>query len=159
MTSRRRGRTSPKEARHVRLYHSLLKTQAWKSLDAVERALYVEISSRYGGPASNNGRISYSIREGAKALRIGKTKVATALVNLQERGFIRPVTKGWFDRKDRHATEWLLTEFASDVSSDLATHDYRNWQPSPKIQNAVALGGLTVPAGGLIGTHRRTVAA
>ena len=44
-----------------------------------------EISARYGGPGSNNGRIPYSVREGATALGIGKTKSAE-LVG-QERRF------------------------------------------------------------------------
>src|SRR4051794_24909515 len=85
---KRYGTRVNKTARHVRLYHSLLKSKAWKSLDAVARALYVEIAMRYGGPGSNNGRIPYSIREGATALKIGKSKAATALQVLQNRGFI-----------------------------------------------------------------------
>ena len=54
--------------RHVRLYHSMMKTDAWKSLSCVARCLYIEIERRYGGPGSNNGRIHYSIRDGAAAL-------------------------------------------------------------------------------------------
>lgn len=158
MTRRRYGKKD-KSARHVRLYHHMLKSRAWKSLDATARALYVEISARYGGPGSNNGRISYSVREGAIALRIGKTKVATALKVLQDRGFIVPITPGGFNRKDRHATEWLLTEHASDVNGDFATHAYENWHPPSEIQNAVPTGGLTVPRGGPFGTHTRTKAA
>jgi hypothetical protein len=155
---KRKGR-SDKAARHVRLYHSMLKSQAWKSLDATARALYVEITARYGGPGSNNGRIPYSIREGATALAIGKTKAAQSLQTLQDRGFIVAMTQGGFSRKNRHATEWLLTEFASDVSRDMPTRAYVDWKPTPKNQNTVPVGGLTVPVDGQSGTHRRTVAA
>jgi hypothetical protein len=161
MTSRRHKGLRSKEARHVRLYHSMLKTPAWKSLDAVARALYIDISRRYGGPGSNNGRIPYSVREGAKELRVGKTKAALALQALQDRGFIIAMTLGGFNRKDRHATEWLVTEYPSDLTQvyEAPRRTYESWKPDTKIQNAVSTDGLTVSASGLSGTHRRNVAA
>jgi hypothetical protein len=157
---RRKSRGS-KEARHVRLYHSMLKSPAWKSLDAVARALYIEITARYGGPGSNNGRIPYSVREGATALRIGKTKSALGLQMLQDRGFIVAMTLGGFNRKDRHATEWLLTEFPNDLSQgyEMPKRTYESWKPDAKIQNALPTSGLTVPTSGVSGTHKRTIAA
>ncbi len=129
---------SDKTARHIRIYHMTLRTAAWKSLDAVARALYVEILSRYNG--SNNGRIPYSIREGAAALRIGKTKSAVGLKDLQDRGFIAAITRGGFNRKNRHATEWRITEFACDVTGALPTYDYQRWS----FQNAVPSDGREV---------------
>jgi hypothetical protein len=157
---RRKGLKS-KDARHVRLYHSMFRTPAWKSLDAVARALYIEITRRYGGPGSNNGRIPYSVREGATELKIGKTKAALALQALQDRGFIVAVTLGGFNRKDRHATEWLLTEFPNDLvqTYEAPRRAYESWKPDTEIQNAVSTHGLTVPTSGLSGTHRRTIAA
>ena len=143
---------SDKTARHIRIYHMTLRTAAWKSLDAVARALYVEILSRYNG--SNNGRIPYSIRQGAAALRIGKTKSAVGLKDLQDRGFITAITRGGFNRKNRHATEWRITEFACDVTPALLpTHDYQRWS----FQNAVPSDGRKVLIGGQQGTHRRTM--
>ena len=61
-----------KEARHVRLYMSMTKTHAWRDLNCYARAGYFEISSRYGGPDSNNGRIPYSGREMAANLKLWK---------------------------------------------------------------------------------------
>ena len=153
--SRRANKTgrSDNAPRHVRIYHTTLKTDAWKSLDAVARALYIEILSRYRGPGSNNGRIPYSIREGAAALRIGKTKSSVGLQALQKRGFIVATTKGGFNRKNRHATEWRITEFACDVTPALLpTHDYQCWS----FQNAVPSDGRKVLIGGQHGTHQRT---
>src|SRR4051794_8826871 len=105
-----RGRSTG-EARHVRLYHWLLATPAWKSLGAVERSIYVEMAALFNG--SNNGKIVYSIRQAAESLRIGKSKAAHAIARLVDRGFIVAEVKGGFNRKARHATEWRLTEFAS----------------------------------------------
>jgi hypothetical protein len=151
MSGRRRKRAPNKEARHVRLYHLMLRSEAWRSLDACAKALYVEISARYGGPGSNNGRIAFSVREAAKALKVGKTTAATAFDDLRERGFIFPETKGAFSRKFRHATEWRLTEFPSDVSSAWATKDYQDW----RLQNTVPEDGPTVSAAGPFGAYTR----
>jgi hypothetical protein len=142
---RKTGR-SDKEARHVRLYHSMLKTSAWKSLTASARAIYIEIASRYRGPGSNNGRIPYSVRDAAKSLKIGKSTAARAIQLLQDHGFIVEVTKGAFSLKVKHATEWRLTEFSSDITDDLPTRDYLRW---PQIQNTVPVAG---PNGTFSGT-------
>jgi hypothetical protein len=117
------------ESRHVRLYHWFMKSPAWQSLDAVSRAIYVEMACRYAGPGSNNGRIPYSVREAAKALRIGKTTASRAMHALEERGFIVATQKGAFNLKARHATEWRLTEFACDVTSKVSTKDFMRWSP------------------------------
>lgn len=37
--------------------------------------------------------------------------------------------KGAFSLKQRNSTEWRLTEFASDVTRDLATKDFLQWTP------------------------------
>jgi hypothetical protein len=68
----RTGR-SKKAARHVRLYHWMMQRAAWKSLNANQRALYVEMAARYNG--SNNGRIHFSAREAAKAVHIGAARL------------------------------------------------------------------------------------
>jgi hypothetical protein len=102
--------------RYVRHDYYLLKTEAWRSLDGNARAVYVEIKFRYNG--SNNGRIPYSIREGAGSLRISKATAARALLALEDRGFILPVRKGHFDRKQRHASEWYLAEYDTNADID-----------------------------------------
>src|SRR5688572_2824868 len=83
--------------RYVRLDHYMLKTEAWKALGAVPRAILIEIKFRYNG--TNNGRIPYSIREAAAALKIGKSTAGEAFDALQAKGFIAAVNKGTFHRK------------------------------------------------------------
>jgi DNA-binding transcriptional MocR family regulator len=144
---RKKGR-SDKEPRHVRLYHVMMKTAAWKSLSANARAIYVEMAARYGGPCSNNGRIPYSVRDAAKSLKIGKDTATRAFEQLQDRGFIVEVKKGGFNLKTKHATEWRLTEFGCDVTDALPTRDYESW---PQIQNSVPVAG---PDGTCSGTVR-----
>ena len=125
------------DSRHVRVYHWLMQTVAWRSLNATARAIYIEIAARYRGPGSNNGCIPYSVREAAESLSIGKTTASRALERLQQRGFIVAMKKGAFSLKVRHATEWRLTEFPCDMTHALATKEFTRW--SPEIQNTVPL--------------------
>lgn len=122
-----RGGNAP---RHIRLYHWMTNSLAWHDLNAAARAIYCEIATRYAGVGSNNGRIPYSVREAAAELRISPTTASRALKSLQHHGFIAAVTRGAFSLKKRHATEWRLTEFPSDVSHEISTKDFMRWQPS-----------------------------
>jgi hypothetical protein len=110
--------------RYVRLTHSMMKTEAWRSLDCNARAIYIEIAARYGG--NNNGRIGFSARQAVQAVHISKTTAIRAIADLQDRGFIVAVVKGRFDRQ-RHATEWRLTEFRCDITGAPASRDFDLW--------------------------------
>ena len=70
-----------------RLYHWFLKGDAWRSLSPNARAIYVEIVERYNG--TNNGRISFSIREGADLLHIGKNAAAKGFTRASRARFHR----------------------------------------------------------------------
>jgi DNA-binding transcriptional regulator YhcF (GntR family) len=120
-----------------------MQTEAWRSMDATARAIYIEIAARYAGPGSNNGRIPYSVREAAVSLRIGKSTAGRALKRLQERGFIVPMTKGAFSLKLKHATEWRLTEFPCDITHALPTKEFARWSAETQ---------KTIPAAGPTGT-------
>lgn len=121
-----KGRDSSKAPRHVRLYHWMLKTDAWRSLSVVARALYVELSSLYYG--NNNGEIILSVRQGAKALHVSKDTAARAFEELQARGFLAVRRKGGFNLKERkgQATEWRLTEFAYGTDP-YGTKEFASW--------------------------------
>lgn len=137
-------------SRYVRLEHWLMRTDAWKSLDPVARAAYVELASRYAGPGSNNGRIPYSLLEMAKALNVSKSTAKRAMQALQDRGFVVLMRRGAFAVKVRHATEWRLTEYGCDVTGQrIATKDFARWQP-PKSEH----GAVSVPIGYSHGTAR-----
>lgn len=123
---------SDKAPRHVRLHHWMMETAAWQSLSPVDRALYVELASRYNGPGTNNGRIPYSVREAAHRLHIGKTNASGSFARLQERGFIIVMREGKFDRKIRHSSEWRLTEFPCDLTGEMATKNFVRWIPPEK---------------------------
>jgi DNA-binding transcriptional regulator YhcF (GntR family) len=134
----RKDRT-PKERwpRHIRLFEIMLACKAWQSLDPVARALYIEITRRYRGPNSNNGKIPFSVREAATALNVGRNTAARAFHHLVERGFIVAKKRSGFNIKGRTSTEWLLTEFPDDTlaSVNTATKTFINWTPAPPVRS------------------------
>jgi len=122
--------------RHVRIYYFEMDSKAWQDLRAVERAIYVELLYRYNGV--NNGSIGYSVRAGAITLKISKTTVSRALTSLQVHGFIAVEKRGVFHCKDRHASEYRLTAYESDIATNWndrqATKEFLRW---PEIQITV----------------------
>jgi len=133
----------------------MLKSAAWKDLDAVARSIYVELTARYNG--SNNGRIGYSARAAAIDLKISKDTAARGLRSLEAHGFIVVEKRGAFHCKVRHASEYRLTIYDSDIATNLveklATKQFMRW---PEIQNSVPVVIPTVPVVVPIGPSNRT---
>lgn len=128
--------------RYVALSHWMLRTAAWRDLDCVARCAYIELSGRYRGPKSNNGRLPFSVREMAVALHVSKATASRAFDRLQDHGFIVEAKRGAFNCKVRHSTEWRLTEFGCDVTNALPTKDYARWEK----QNTVSPQGPNGPS-------------
>ena len=143
------------QPRFVQLFHWMLNSPAWKDLDANARAIYVGLTRRYNG--SNNGRIAYSVRQAAADLKISKDTAARAFRSLKDHGFIVCERRGAFQWKVRHASEYRLTVYESDVAKTyadkLATKEFRRW---PEIQNSVPVVRPTVPVVVPIGPSNRT---
>ena len=141
--SRHQKKTGP---RFIQLFYFMLESKAWKDLNAVERAIYLELIERYNG--SNNGRIGYSARTAAANLKIGKGTAARALRSLQQHGFIVVEKRGAFHCKIRHASEYRLTIYDSDIATNyaekLATKEFMRWS---EIQNT---GPVVRPTGSVV---------
>ena len=120
----RTGRSAP-AAKHVGLYMHLLLSKAWRRLSCNGRSLYIELAYRYNG--ENNGRVPLSVREAAEALNIAPNTALKAFGELRATGFIKVRRLGSFGLKQRHATEWILTEYG--LSGERPTKDYQQWQP------------------------------
>jgi hypothetical protein len=121
---------------------------------------------RFAVPASSCKRAG-AMSEARRSERIGRAARFSEwqlqawvmdLKVLQDTGFVVLETRGSFNQKVRHASQWRLTEFASDISHQFATRDYLQWRPA-KIQNTVPQQGPTVPVAGQHGPSRRTEAA
>ena len=110
--------------RFVKLIYPLLESEAWRWLKPNSQAVYIELRRRFNG--SNNGKISFSLAEGARILRASKTTIQTALDELEEHGFIKLVKKGHF--QGRRASEYALTDERLDGYAP--TREWRRWQPT-----------------------------
>jgi hypothetical protein len=106
-----RRRNKRLDAPHVRLYRWLLDSPAYLSLTCPARAVLIEIARAYDG--FNNGRIGLSVRRASERCNIARGTASRAFVELQDRGFIECATKGGFNRKLPHASEWKLTFWAA----------------------------------------------
>lgn len=111
-------------AKHVRLYEWLLRSEAYRSLSVYSRALLVEVSRCYNG--TNNGYIGLSVRQAALSLNCSDKPIRKAFAELQEKGFLKIKTKGGFNRKISHSTEWILTQHEYD--GKLATKEFMRWK-------------------------------
>jgi hypothetical protein len=113
------------------LYRHTYRSEAWKALKPNDRALYFVVLQRYDG--FNNGRIALSQREAAKDMNVANLRtVAACFAELEEKGFIRRTVASGFNRKDRTASLYLLTEYKDDRTGAPPTKDYMNWRPPEK---------------------------
>ena len=110
--------------RFVKLIYPLLESEAWRWLKPNSQAVYIELRRRFNG--SNNGKISFSLAEGARILRASKTTIQTALVELEEHGFIKLVKKGYF--QGRMASEYALTD--ERLEGYPPTREWQRWRPT-----------------------------
>jgi len=143
MSRRRRlGRRVNKTGRSVgvdrflSLPHYLLKSEAWKSIGPVPRALFIEVAQRWNG--FNNGRIGLGVREAGEALHVKHTTAGAAFKVLQDRGFLVLTKDSGFDQK-RLAREWRVTAFPvgdSRAPSSPPSKEFLRWRPTDKKQNA-----------------------
>jgi hypothetical protein len=108
-------RSAEHQDRYFQVHHYMTKTDAWKTLSAHARAIYLQIGLRYSG--SNNGRIAYSVRDAASECNIAKDTASRAFKELIDLGFIEETRHGSLSRKTRIASEWRLTAFKCDLTS------------------------------------------
>jgi hypothetical protein len=103
--------------RYFQLHHYMMKTDAWRALSAAARAVYLQIGFRYDG--SNNGRISFSVRDAASECGLARDTACRAFKELMDLGFIEERRHGSLSRKTRIASEWRLTAFKCDLTGEL----------------------------------------
>ena len=132
----RKGVIESKE-RFIKLTYPLIESEAWRWLRPISQAVYIELRRRFNG--SNNGKISFSLAEGARILRASKSSIQKALVELEEHGFIRLVKKGYFT--GRMASEYALTD--EQLDGYPPTREWRQWQPTkPHRRRQIRVPGI-----------------
>lgn len=117
------------QVRHVRLYHWLTDSVAYRALPVGPRAALVELYALFRG--DNNGELFMSAREAADRLNTDKNTASRWLWDLEAHGFIRPRQSGAFDWKQGKATTWILTEFP--FAGAAPTKDFMRWRPGENL--------------------------
>jgi hypothetical protein len=103
--------------------HTMARSPAWRSLSGPALKVFIELACRFNG--ANNGHMSLSLDEGARVLGLGKSTVARALDELQDKGFIVLKRRGhWYGRR---ASEYGLT--TKSMNGMPATHAWKQWRP------------------------------
>lgn len=113
-------------SKFVALYRWMTESDAWLSLSPNARSTYLLFGERYNG--FNNGSISLSIRQIARGLGVGKNAAHAALLDLVDRRFIEVVKPSGFNRKDRTATEYRLTEHKCNRTNRPASKAFMKWK-------------------------------
>ncbi|OQP84215.1 hypothetical protein BTR14_20590 [Rhizobium rhizosphaerae] len=124
----------------IQMHEWFFKSHAWQAASVYEQALYLAIKRRYNG--RNNGDIPMSHREAEQLLNCSNRPIAKAFAGLEEKGFIKPVTKGSFDWKvakqgknHGRSTRWELTELPPDLPQRVlggGTKEFMSWKPKEK---------------------------
>lgn len=122
---------SKKDARHVRLYHSVMRTAAYRSLSPQARALLIELYALFNG--ENNGELFMSLRDAATRANFSKNSAKRYFDELQETGFIRLRAREPIKWSARHARCWILTEHP--FGGQPPSRDFDKWRPPGKTES------------------------
>jgi hypothetical protein len=109
----------------------MLDSPAWRALSPVAVKALIELMRLYNG--HNNGQLAMAAATLADRLGCSKSHAGRALNELEEKRFIGVQKVGTFKRRDRLASEYFLTQFRNDVSSDLPTKEFMRWTPPPTV--------------------------
>lgn len=115
--------------RFVALDHSLLDSEAYRSLSCGARSLLVEFAKLYNG--ANNGELFMSQRTAAAKLGISShTAAARYIDQLIDRGFISIRIKGSFNVKTGRATSYVLAQYR--MGDQPPSRAFKKWTPPAK---------------------------
>ncbi|WP_156317919.1 hypothetical protein [Blastomonas sp. AAP25] len=122
-----------KTRRFALLPHSLLMTNAYRSLNPNDRSLLVELTMMENG--SNNGSLYLSVRDAADRMGIADLKAASRSFDaLTELGFIEMTQASWFRVKaaeHSRARCWRLT-WLTGPGRKAASCAFERREPEPK---------------------------
>ncbi|MBM6580987.1 hypothetical protein ILT44_12405 [Microvirga sp. BT689] len=112
------------------------------------RCIFLELAAIYNG--GNNGFIALSTRDAAKHVRCSKDTAARAFAELTEKGFIVCCSRGHFDRKSPHASEYRLTLHSCNRSGEKASRAFMRWHPDQAKFVAGPMGRTAGPTSGTV---------
>ena len=97
---------SQKHKRYVGFDYNLLETEAFKHLTGGAFKLLAMVKKRYNG--TNNGEISFSVREGRDLLGYSLNTISRYFNELEVKGFLKVKEKGRSDPVRRLGKKWAM---------------------------------------------------
>jgi hypothetical protein len=122
VSKRRRRKPGDHYERFIMLPHYMLRSEVWKTLAPEAKALLIDVWMRHNG--SNNGEISYSVRE-ASQIGLSRSVAARMFKVLTDRGFLRIARNSAFSLKTKEARLWHLT--TEPLRDERPTKDFMRW--------------------------------
>jgi hypothetical protein len=123
----KKGRSKGSLGSFIAVERYIMQSIAFRSLTANARAAYLEVCFGYDG--ANNGRIILSSQMLADRINRNKSTAARALNELERLGFVECRSRGGFNCKLPHASEWRLTAHKCDATGELPSKNFMQWKP------------------------------
>lgn len=133
-----------KEPKHIRLYYSMVTSEAWKHTSGAAVKVLIALVLRDNG--SRNGEISFSVREAAEAANISTRTAKRCLDELEAKGWIECTERGAFSRKVSHASLWRYTWAASPACKKGPTRDFEKWSADGNTRGQVLQPSVSLSA-------------
>jgi len=139
MKKAHRHHKGKKEPNFIMLRHDIFDSPAYRDMKPNARGALNEVMRRFNG--FNNGYISFSVREMAMSLNIGRDTAGKAIASVIEHGFIKVTENSGFNVKDRKARRFALTFVTIEIKGNghkiLPSNEWRKWKPAPKDKNKI----------------------
>jgi hypothetical protein len=104
----------------------ILDAPAWRAMDFIARALWIELRRKLRNDGLNNGKVWLACRPAAKALGANKETIAYRYAELEHYGFLRKTTEGFLGVDGRGiAPHWRFTDLAHGTHPP--TRDFEKW--------------------------------
>lgn len=123
----KKGRSTGKLAPFAAIERYVIDSAAYRNLSLPARAALIEFLYAYNG--SNNGSIIMSARMLGARLNCSHGSAAIYIRQLEDVGFIEATHMGGFARRNRRASEFLLTMYPCDNSGRRASKRFMGWMP------------------------------
>ena len=113
------------KGQHVRVPYDMIKHPNFRVLSSDAKAVWLEIHLGFNG--SNNGSISFSVRQAAECLHSGMGRASKAINQLIAAQFIICTRDSSFNMKSGKAREWVLTTQPMEMGA--ASNEWKKQQP------------------------------
>ena len=108
---------------------AILDAPAWRAMDFIARALWIELRRKLGHGGLNNGKIFLSCRD-AEKIGANKDTIARRFVELEHYGFLRKTSEGFLGLNGRGiAPHYRFTDLAHGTHPP--TRDFETWDGRP----------------------------